>query len=179
MARPNNIRLTRTQKTILKHLRSGGILQPRNWSTNTYEYFPKRPGNVRRNTLEQMRKMGLVKIGSIRTETIDHGWVLTDQGRIQTNKCNNPLSNKRLTEMLGAIEAIHTVVCDKTKESDRAGDVIVALKTGGKWYEIIRLTERCDYYAGGTYRGGLANSLLKENARSRPPHAGDNWNPYE
>ena len=88
------------------------------------------------------------------------------------------IHKKRLTELIGQLEAVHAVVCDKNKDMDRAGDVIVSLKIEGKWYEVIRLTERCNYYAGSTTRHGLAGDLIKKKARSKPPHAGDNWNPY-
>ena len=80
--------------------------------------------------------------------------------------------------MIGQIEAIHAIVCDKKKEMDRAGDVIVSLKIEGKWYEIIRLTELCNYFAGSTTRSGLAGSLIKKKALSKPPTADDNWDPY-
>jgi hypothetical protein len=88
-----------------------------------------------------------------------------------------PLTKKRLTHLIGAIEDIHAVVCDKNKEMDRAGDVIVSIKIEGLWYEVIRLTERCNYYAGSSPRSGLAFELVKKNGRKKPPHAGDNWNP--
>lgn len=87
------------------------------------------------------------------------------------------MNQKRLTEMIGQIESVHAIVCDKHKEMDRAGDVIVSVKIDGKWYEILRLTERCNYFAGSTTRAGLASDLIKKKARSAPPHSGDNWNP--
>lgn len=89
------------------------------------------------------------------------------------------LTKKRLTHLIGSIEAIHAVVCDKKKEMDRAGDVIVALKIEGRWYEVIRLTEACNYFAGGSPRAGLASALARKNGKKNPPHAGDNWDPYK
>jgi hypothetical protein len=87
------------------------------------------------------------------------------------------VNTKRLTKMIGQLEAVHAVVCDKNKEMDRAGDVIISLELEGNWYEIIRLTERCNYHAGQITRAGLSMKLIKKNARSKPPHKGDNWNP--
>ena len=88
-----------------------------------------------------------------------------------------PISKTRLKRMIGSLEAVHAVVCDKNNEMDRAGDVIVSLKIEGKWYEVLRLTERCNYYAGQHTREGLAIHLIKKNGRSKPPSKADNWNP--
>ncbi len=89
------------------------------------------------------------------------------------------LSNKRLTHLIGAIEEIHAVVCDKEKDMDRAGDVIVSLKIEGLWYEVIRLTELCNYFAGSSPRSGLAFELVKKNGRTTRPDKDENWNPYK
>ena len=89
------------------------------------------------------------------------------------------LSNKHLTQKIGAIEEIHAVVCDKNKDMDRAGDVIVSLKIEGQWFEILRLTELCNYFEGSCPRSGLAYELIKNNGRPRRASKNDNWNPYD
>jgi hypothetical protein len=86
-------------------------------------------------------------------------------------------NDARLTAKLGTIQRIHAIVCDKDEEMDRAGDVVVSLQIDGKWYEIIRLTEACNYFAGETTRAGLQESLARKNARDKPTKD-DNWVPY-
>ncbi len=167
--------MTRTQRTILEHLACGGQILPRNWSTNIYEYSPKRRQNVRRATLEQMRELGWIKLQLTGTKG-SSTWVITNYGRGRLHH-HKAVSTKRLKRMIGAIEGIHTIVCDKKKENDRAGDVIVSLRIEGKWYEVIRLTERCNYFAGLNQRYGLSEALVRKNARPKAPGADENWNP--
>lgn len=87
------------------------------------------------------------------------------------------MSKAKLTNMIGAIEAMHAIVCDKSTQCDRAGDVIVSIKIDGKWYEVIRLTEACDYFSGEITRYGLSRTIVRENARNHQPTKDDNWEP--
>lgn len=78
-------------------------------------------------------------------------------------------SKATLEKMLGGIEAIHAIVCDKSSQADRAGDVIVSIKINGKWYEVLRLTEACNYFSGEITRAGLPQTIIRKNARTSPP----------
>lgn len=78
-------------------------------------------------------------------------------------------SKTKLAALIGAIDTIDVIVHDKIKPQDRAGDVVVAIHIGGKQYEVLRLTESCNYFHGQITRHGLDSAITRKRARKIKP----------
>jgi hypothetical protein len=78
-------------------------------------------------------------------------------------------SKTKLSQLIGSIDTIDVIIHDKLKPQDRAGDVVVTLHIGGKQYEVLRLTESCDYFHGQITRHGLNSRITRSNARKIEP----------